>query len=268
MTLPTASAPSDTAIAWCLLDAQGREVSSSTADRPFYAASTIKLHVLLAALRAVDRGELDPDASVPATRTFTGEGGALFTLSGDHLDPTHPDEGEPITVRELLVRMIDRSSNEATDHVLSLVGPGAVASVIADLALPATRVERMIGDGAALAVGRTNETSARDLARTMDAIVRGDGVLGPRSRELALAALGAQRIRIIGRVVRPGVRVLSKSGWVHGFRHDVAAIGGDDGTDGDRGLILAVMTGGWDEEAADERILAKVRELLPADLLG
>jgi beta-lactamase class A len=267
MTLPTASAPSETAIAWCLLDAQGRELSSSAADRPFYAASTIKLHVLLAALRAADRGELDPDATVPATRTFTGEGGAPFTLTGDHLDPTHPAEGEPITVRELLVRMIDRSSNEATDHVLSLVGLDAVASVIADLELPATRVERMIGDGAALAAGRTNETSARDLARTLDAIVRGGSVLGPRSRDLARGALAAQRIRIIGRAVRPGVPVLSKSGWVDGFRHDVAAVGGG-GADADRPLVLAVMTCGWDEEKADERILAAARELLPADLLA
>ncbi|MBK0331645.1 serine hydrolase [Brachybacterium sp. MASK1Z-5] len=266
MTLPTASAPSDTAIAWCLLDVQGRELSSSEADRPFYAASTIKLHVLLAALRAADRGELDPDAAVPATRTFTGEGGTPFTLAGDHLDPTHPDDGQQISVRDLLVRMIDRSSNEATDHVLSLVGLEAVASVIADLELPATRVERMIGDDAALASGRTNETSARDLTRTLDTIVRGGGALEPGSRDLAREALAAQRIRIIGRAVRPGVPVLSKSGWVDGFRHDVAAVG-DGGADDDRPLVLAVMTCGWDEAEADERILALTRELLPADLL-
>lgn len=255
--LPTASAPSAAAISWCLLDARGQEVSSSEADRAFYAASTIKLHVLLAALRAADRGELDLGAEVAATRTFTGEDGASFTLAGDHLDPTHPPEGEPVPVRELLVRMIDRSSNEATDHVLSLVGLDAVAAVIADLDLPATRVERLIGDGAALAAGRTNETSARDLARTMDAIMRGGSAL-------AREALAAQRIRIIGRAVRPGVPVLSKSGWVDGFRHDVAAIGGSDGA----GFhVLAVMTGGWAEDEADERIIARTRELLPADVL-
>ena len=70
MTLPTAAPPADVRLAHCLLEAQGTVLSAHAPDLPFYAASTIKLHVLLAALRAADEGRLDVMAEVPAARTF------------------------------------------------------------------------------------------------------------------------------------------------------------------------------------------------------
>lgn len=287
MTLPTAAAPDRISVSHCLVDAQGRVLSAQQAERPYYAASTIKLHVLLAALRAAEQGRIDLGAQLPATRTFTGADGRPFTLDGDHLDPTHPADGAPIEVAELLRRMIDRSSNEATDQVIELVGLDAVAAGIAHLGLGATRVERLIGDASALAAGATNETSAADLAGTLLATVRGgadssDGsglsgpsdpsgpsdasdpqaplLLAPASRALALAALREQRIPVIATALRPGVDHGSKSGWVDGYRHDAAFVGDPDGP----GLrVLAVMTAGLDPSAADARITGLVRELLP-----
>ena len=126
MSLPTAAAPDHVTIAHCLLNPDGTVLSAAAAEGPFYAASTIKLHVLLAALRAADAGAFDLDQEVPATRTFTGGDGRPFTLGGDHLDATHPADGEMVALRELLRRMIDRSSNEATDHVIEIIGLAAV----------------------------------------------------------------------------------------------------------------------------------------------
>ncbi|MFC0675907.1 serine hydrolase [Brachybacterium hainanense] len=268
MDLPTAPAPREERVSHCLLDATGTVLSAARPDASFYAASTIKLHVLLAALRAADAGTLDLDRPVPATSRFLGADGSMFALGGEHLDPTHPAEGMPIAVRELLVRMIDRSSNEATDHVLSLLGLPAVAREIERLALASTRVERMIGDPAALAAGATNETSARDLALTMRVLVGASGPSGPgapaplapASRALARHALRAQRIRIIGPALREGVDVGSKSGWVDGYRHDVAFLGEPDTADV---RFLAVMTAGMRQEAADACIGRLVRELVP-----
>lgn len=261
MSLPTAAAPRTVAVSHCLLDAGGTVLEAEDAGRPYYAASTIKLHVLAAALRAADAGVLDLAAEVPATRTATGADGEPFTLAGDHLEATHPAPGAPITVEELLVRMIDRSSNEATNQVISLIGLDTVAATIAELALPATRVERLIGDASALALGRTNETSAADLARTLHRLLVGPGpLLAPASRALALEALRAQRIPVIGTALRDGVPYGSKSGWVDGYRHDVALVGDPDA---ESVRVLAVMTAGMDEAAADEAIRARVRALLP-----
>lgn len=263
MSLPTAAAPEEITVSHCLVDGRGKVVAEQDADRPFYAASTIKLHVLLAALRESAETRLDLDELVPATRTFTGADGAPFTLGGDHLDPTHPAEGAPVSVRELLRRMIDRSSNEATDHLIALIGLDAVASTISQLALGATRVERLIGDASALAAGATNETSARDLALTMRAAVAPHGLtpsLPASSLDLARQTLEAQRIPVIAAALREGVRWGSKSGWVDGYRHDVAFVGDPDG---EELRVLAVMTAGLAPEEADAVIADRVRELLP-----
>src|SRR5699024_9570275 len=252
MSLPTAAAPEEIAVSHCLLDARAEVLDADGAERPYYAASTIKLHVLLAALREAAGGRLDLSRTVPATRTFIGTDGAPFTLGGDHLDPTHPAEGQPVAVRDLLRRMIDRSSNEATDHVVELVGLDAVAATIRALGLRNTRVERLIGDAAALRDGATNETSAADLALTMRAAVTADG--------LAPGGLRRQRIPVIARALRDGVRWGSKSGWVDGYRHDVAFVGDPDGEDL---RLLAVMTAGLAPQQADARIAERVRQLLP-----
>src|SRR5690625_5449490 len=91
MSIPTAAAPTQPTLAYALADARGQLLAAERADHPFYAASTIKLHVLLAALQAADGTEagedgpgdeplLDLDQSVPATRTFLGADGKPFTL--------------------------------------------------------------------------------------------------------------------------------------------------------------------------------------------
>src|SRR5699024_1056520 len=206
----------------------------------------------------------------------------------DHLDATHPAERSPVTVRELLRRMIDRSSNEATDHVLTLIGLDAVAEAIAGLGLSGTRVERLIGDAAAIERDLTNETTPADLVATVRALVaphtgEGRGAdgrgtwLSPSSRELAREALAAQQIPIIATALRPGVPVGSKSGWVDGYRHDVAVIGDPrapagqgSGAGHQEARYLAVMTSGMSEAEADAAIRERVRALLPqlADCAG
>ena len=290
--MPVVDAGAAPLIAWALVDADGTVLAEHESARPFYAASTIKLHVLLAALRAVDAGDIELDATIPATRTFGGVDGAVFTLAGDHLDPTHPADGTAIPVRELLVRMIDRSSNEATNAVIDLVGLDAVEAVIEELGLRATRVERRIGDAAAIARGLTNETCAADLAETMRRIVRreagapagpcskaglvaggpkppggrqaparepGSGLLSPAATGLALDALRAQQMRVILDVLPEGLDAGSKSGEVDGFRHDVAFIGDPRSADQ---RCLAIMTSGIALAAADDAIRRTARELL------
>ena len=68
MSLPTAAAPTEVRIAHCLLDADGAVLSAARAEEPFYAASTIKLHVLLAVLRAAEQGAYEAEQYLrPAT---------------------------------------------------------------------------------------------------------------------------------------------------------------------------------------------------------
>ncbi|MDN5688993.1 MAG: class A beta-lactamase-related serine hydrolase, partial [Brachybacterium sp.] len=86
-----------------------------------------------------------------------------------------------------------------------------------------------------------------------------DAGLSARSVDLARTALRAQQIPVIARALREGVPWGSKSGWVDGYRHDVAFIGDPDAADV---RYLAVMTSGLDPEAADEEIARRVRALV------
>jgi len=246
-------------LSYHLLDATGSVLASQDADRAHYAASTIKLHLLIAGLRQVDAGRLGLDETVPATRSFTAEDGSTVTFPDNHIDPSHPEPGQPISIRDLLVRIIDRSSNEATNHLIDLVGLDEVARIISDLELSGTRVERRIADPVATARGLTNESTAADLARTMQALVSNELHLSSSSHQLAVDALLAQQIRIIAAALPLGTRVGSKSGTVEGNRHDVAFIG-DPGSPEIR--YLAVMTSGYDQKAADDLIWQITDDLL------
>jgi beta-lactamase class A len=261
--LPTAARPASEHVTHCLLDAQGAVLSAAEGTRRLYAASTIKLHVLWAALRACERAELRPGDTVAVRRSFRGAGGDVFALHGEHLDPTHPADGTRLSIAELMRRMIDRSSNEATNHLIEMLGLRRVAEGVDELGLSATSVRRMIGDPAAVERGLANGTCAADLARTLLALVRGTG-LSESSHRFAAAALEAQRIRIITPALRAGVPSGSKSGWVDGYRHDAAFLGAP-GSSGMR--VLAVMTAGMDEARADSVIAGTARTLLP-DLAG
>src|SRR5699024_4641483 len=92
-----------------LTDAAGRTLFARDADRPYYAASTMKLAVLIAASTAVADGRLSLADELPARRTFTGSGGTPFALEGDHLDPLLPAEGTPMTLAKMLEATITRS---------------------------------------------------------------------------------------------------------------------------------------------------------------
>lgn len=243
-------------VSYALLDAAGVPLASRGEQRRYYAASTIKLHIMLAVLQKVEAGELCLDDELTATRTFLGCDGSPFTLTGDHLHPEFPEEGAPLTVEQAVHLMISRSSNEATNMCLALLPdfPNAIANVCRQLELVGTKVERQIGDAVAVARGLTNETCAIDLASTMHAI-RYDRFLSEETQAVALAALRDQQILVIARAIPHAVDHGSKSGEIPGIRHDVAFIG-------ETGLSLAVMTSGMGEAEANETIEALATALL------
>ncbi len=263
--LATASVGGPPAVSFALLGADGTVDAARAEHRAMYAASTIKLHVMCAVLEGIDSGEFASDQVLAATRMFTGTDGEPFTLEGNHLDHSFPADGTSVTVAQLLHAMIARSSNEATNMLMQLVGFEAIARQCQRLGLEETRIKRMIGDAAAIDQGLTNETSALDLARTMHALVRGH-LASEASTSLAVQALSAQTIPVIATALRDTVTWGSKSGEVPGIRHDVAFVGAPHSPDGFR--TLAVTTSGFnDEAAANEAIAALTAALLP-DVTG
>lgn len=243
-------------ISFTCTDSDGTVIAARDGSRPYYAASTMKVAVLLTALRQAAAGTLDLSAPVVATATFTGHG-AAFTLDGDHLDEQFPAAGTELTVAQVLTPMITRSTNEATNLAIQLVGLDAIGKVIADLGLTTTRIERLIGDVDAREAGLTNEVCSLDLTTLTRALLADRLGVGAELTTFGTGLLEAQELPIIGAALPEGTRWGSKSGWIDGIRHDLA-FAGEPGEE----LHLAVCTEGLDQASADQAIEALAQALL------
>lgn len=252
-------------IAFYLTDMSGTVLAQRNADQLFYSASTIKLGVMVAAMQAVERGELSLEQPVVSTHTFTsGVGdGATFTFDPDDYDAGLPPEGSITTLHTVLERMITVSSNEATNLAIELLGFPAINASLVACGAENAFMDRLYGDMDALAAGLTHQVTARDLAKIMHTVLSGRAA-GPALTAIMIGWLRAQEFPVIGKeaqVLLPGCDWGSKSGWVTGIRHDVAFVAPASDAPAlepapREGYILAVCTRAYTEADADEVVHA------------
>jgi beta-lactamase class A len=241
-------------IAYCVRRASGTILAERLAGEEFYAASTVKLAVLVAAARALEAGTVTLQMSLPSADTFKSEapGAPNFRIDPDDLDAGMPPPGTPMPLADVIERMIVVSSNEATNMVVELVGRDAANVALADAGAMASSFGRKYSDfAAAKALGGSHRTTAGDLAALMSAIVTGK-LAGAEWTSWMAEMLGRQHDRQLTAHVPDGMPFGSKSGWVDGIRHDVAFIGAP----GPDALVVAVCTRGYEEPDAEEALKA------------
>jgi beta-lactamase class A len=243
----------DPIVAYCVRRAGGAVLAEREADEVFYAASTVKLAVLVAAARALEAGAVTLESPLTSTDTFQSDvpGAPDFRIDPDDVDEGMPPPGTPMPLSDVVERMIVVSSNEATNMASDLVGLAAVRAALADSGATSSTYGCKYSDFAAGDLGATRFTTARDLAALMSAIVTG-ALAGPRWTTWMTGMLGRQHNRLLTAHVSDGVPFGSKSGEVNGIRHDVAFFG-DPGPDA---LVVAVCTRGYELPAAEETLRA------------
>ncbi|HEX3814228.1 MAG TPA: serine hydrolase [Mycobacteriales bacterium] len=238
-------------------DLSGHVLVAERPDEQFYAASTMKLPVMIALFRRHEAGELDLDRRVPVVSTFASvHDGSPFRVDADDVDEELlAAEGEERPVRQLIERMITLSSNNATNLVLGLITIAEVQRVADDLGARNTVIARPIGDRAASAAGIQNLVTAADLVAIMSAVAT-DRAAGPDSCREMLGILARQRHReALPAGIPADVRSASKGGWVDELRHDVAVVWPEVGDP----YCQAVCTRGLDDEAALTEIRRRAR---------
>jgi beta-lactamase class A len=197
-------------------------------DAQHYAASTMKLPVLIAAQRLAERGVIDLDRPVQVHDDFASlVPGRRFTMDpAEDSDPETWDAvGDVVPLRDLVGRMVTVSGNLATDLVLEQVGPAEVATVL-ELAGCSGRtvLPRGIEDYPARDAGLDNLVTADDLARVMLALAEGR-LTGPGAGAECELILRAQTYRDgIPAGLPDGIEVGNKTGWIDGVNHDVALV--------------------------------------------
>jgi beta-lactamase class A len=248
----------------------GPPVYARNADTNHYAASTMKVAVLAALHRAAEAGALDLDAEVPVRNEFASAapGAPAFgcTPGYDNDDEVWARVGRSATLRWLARRMIIRSSNLATNHVIEHVGLSAVAAVWRDAGARHSVTGRGIEDYAARDAGITNDVTAADLAALLSSIATATIASRAGCDEMLEVLLSQRHREDLAAGLPPGTPIAHKNGWVEGVRHGAGIVFPDDADP--YAIVVCTTTAlAHDEDGDDEacRLIARVSAAAWAD---
>jgi beta-lactamase class A len=235
------------------------------ADRPFHAASTMKVPVMIEAFRQVEAGRLAWDDPVPVRNDFRSiVDGSPFQISDDSDDALYGLLGQTLPVRNLVERAITTSSNLATNLLIELVRADTVQATVERLGAGGMRVLRGVEDIKAFEAGLSNRTTAGALATLLAAIRDGRAVSAEADAEMVRILLGQRFGEMIPAGLPPGVRVAHKTGTITAVHHDAAIVY----PPGAAPYVLVVLTEGERDEAASARLGAEVSAAVYRALVG
>ena len=225
------------------------------ADRSFHAASTMKVPVMIEFFRQVDAGKLSVGQELTLVNQFASiVDGSPYALGVEDDEDASLYErlGKPVPARELVERMITRSSNLATNTVIALVDAKRVTKTLRSLGARKMTVLRGVEDGKAYQKGLNNTATARDLATLMTAIEQGKAA-SPASTQAMRSILLAQELNLeIPAGLPPGTPVAHKTGQISGVLHDAAIVY----PSGRPPYVLVVLTSGIPDEKVARSLIA------------
>jgi beta-lactamase class A len=238
------------------------------ADESFHAASTMKVPVMIEAFRQIDAGRLRLDQGILLVNQFGSiVDGSPYSLSAadDSDSSLYARVGERVAVRELVDRMITRSSNLATNAVIAIVGAQNANTTAHRLGARRMNVLRGVEDTKAYEAGRNNTTTARDLAVLLVALERGEAA-SPASTDSMRSILLRQEFNDrIPAGLPPGTRVAHKTGEITAVAHDAAIVY----SPGDRPpYVLVVLTRGLREPRVSASLAADISRLVYEHVTG
>ena len=231
------------------------------ADVDFHAASTMKIPVMLEVLRSVEAGRLGLDQGILLVNRFHSivDGSPYALDAGDDSDSLmYGRVGQRVTVRELMERMIVRSSNLATNALISLVGADRASVSAHALGASRIRVLRGVEDGKAYAAGMNNTTTSADLAVLLQRIERNEALSADAARLMKEILLRQEFNDEIPAGVPRGTPVAHKTGSITATLHDAAIVY----PPGRAPYVLVVLTRGIPSEATARTLIADISRLV------
>jgi beta-lactamase class A len=237
------------------------------ADTSFHAASTMKVPVMIELFRRANTGSFRMDQGLLLVNQFASlADGSPYALDlGSDSDSTlYHRIGERVRVDTLLRLMITRSSNFATNTLITLVGADAVTRTMRSLGAQRIQVLRGVEDGKAFEKGLNNTTTARDLALILRAIQEGRAASPAATREMLGILLAQEFDKKIPAGLPPGTRVAHKTGEITAVSHDAAIVY----PSGRKPYVLVVLTRGIADGSKSARLIADLSAIVYAHSSG
>ena len=227
----------------------------------FHAASTMKTPVMIEVYKQAALGGLRIEDSILVKNIFY----SIVDSSTYQLNPEEDSEqtlyaliGQPVSVGDLVYKMIIESSNLATNLLIEYVGAQNCTQTMRNLGAPTIQVLRGVEDSKAFQKGLNNATSAYDQLMIYEKLAKGE-VVTPAACDSMIAILLDQRFNdIIPARLPAEVKVAHKTGWITGVHHDAGIVFLPDG----RKYILVLLSKNVKDSEKGINMLATVSELV------
>jgi beta-lactamase class A len=247
-------------VAVSFLDMETGQSLSLNADTVFHAASTMKIPVMIEVLRRAQEGSFSLDQDILLVNQFASivDGSPYSLLPADDEDTAlYAKIGQRVPIRDLLKRMITRSSNFATNELIALVGADRVTAAARQLGALKIQVLRGVEDQKAFDRGLINSTTSADLAVLLAAIEQGKALSPSSSAEMREILLAQELNSGIPAKLPPGTKVAHKTGSITAVSHDAAIIY----PPGRKPYVLVLLTKGIRESAKSDALIADVSRI-------
>lgn len=193
--------------------------------RIFHAASLMKVPVMVEIYNQVSAGHISLHDEVLIRNRFTSiADGSLYSIEEDTDDDTYVLEGQPLTIEELIFRMITVSSNIATNLLLDIVGTHSISTTLEHIGVKHTRVLRGVEDLKAFGRGINNTITSEDMALILQALIQEKDI----SREHADAMINTMLRQTQNEMIPMGLpartKVAHKTGQISKIHHDAGII--------------------------------------------
>jgi beta-lactamase class A len=227
----------------------------------FHAASTMKTPVMIEIFRQAAEGKIRlEDTLLVRNEFFSIVDGSSYQLTpaDDSDDEVYQKIGTGQTIEYLLFHMITRSSNLATNLLMTLATGEQVTATLRNLGAPTMQVMRGVEDSKAYRQGLNNVTSAFDLMKVFEQIALGKAVNKEASQQMVNILLQQFYKDLIPAKLPEGTRVAHKTGWITGVHHDSGIIflpGGGQ-------LVLVLLSKKATDEPATKQMLATIARLV------
>lgn len=241
------------AVAYRTLDGESQLLID--VDKPFHAASTMKVPVMIELFRQAEAGVLKLEDPLPIRNEFRSiVDGTPYKLSeGDDSDrEVYASLGKTMTLRELNEAMITVSSNFATNLLIEKLDVEKVKATVKTLGADGMKVLRGVEDSKAFEKGLNNETTARGLLVLFEKLGKGQAVSARADREM-IEVLKRQKFRdAIPAGLPESTPVAHKTGNITRIQHDGGIVYGP------RPYVLVVLVRGIQDPKVSKALIADI----------
>jgi beta-lactamase class A len=252
-------ATSGAEVALAMRTVDGRSTVLIDPDKPFHAASTMKVPVMFELFRQAHAGKLKLDDHLPIRNEFHSiVDGTVYRLSeGDDSDKAiYAAVGTTLTLRQLCEAMITVSSNFATNLLIEKLGVDNVRRTVSALGGDAMEVLRGVEDQKAFDRGLNNTTTARALLALFEKLARSEVVDAASDAEM-VAMLKRQAFNdAIPAGLPPGTTVAHKTGSITRINHDAGIVYAA------RPYVLVILVRGVDDGKISSALMAQLSRLV------